>query len=292
MISINKRAYAKINLHLDMVSKRSDGYHEVRTVMQSVSLFDDVNISVSEGEGIELFCNIEGVPLDAKNLAWRAAELLLNKYGQKKRVSIRIDKRIPMAGGLAGGSADAAAVLLGLNQLLGSEVSRDELLLMGGALGADVPFCMEGGTRFADGRGDILHPFPPLCDCYIVVSQGGEGASTPWAYGELDRKYGDFADGAYSPKDLEPLRDALGAEDLGGISAELYNIFESVVIPQRPVAAAIKQAMLDSGARGAMMSGSGTSVFGLFDNEERAAFAVSKIEELGYAAHLCRPVNV
>lgn len=291
MNTVKKRAYAKINLHLDMVAKLDDGYHEVRTVMQSVSLYDEVELSIQHGVGIELFCDKVGVPLDCKNLAWRAAQLILSKCNIEKKVSIKIEKKIPMAGGLAGGSADAAAVLCALNEALGSPVGFDELLLLGASLGADVPFCMVGGTAFADGRGDVLHPFLPLPDCYIVISQGGEGASTPWAYSELDVAYGNFADGIYEPKSIEPLKQSLKEKDLSKICGNLYNIFESTVLTKRPVAQKIKNTMLEGGALGSMMSGSGTSIFGIFDSRDKAENTVSAIEKLGYDAYLCRPVG-
>ena len=201
-----------------------------------------------------------------------------------------IEKRIPIAGGLAGGSADAAATLKALNKICGEPLSISRICSIGGALGADIPFCIVGGSSFADGKGDILHPFPKMPSCYIVIASGGEGVSTPIAYGTLDSLYGGFGPTCgYAPVSLVPLTSAAEASDLDGIVKNMFNIFEYPILSIRPVAYSIKQAMLSSGAVGAMMSGSGPSIFGIFKNEAEARVACRNIEDMGITPHLCRP---
>jgi 4-diphosphocytidyl-2-C-methyl-D-erythritol kinase len=285
------RGYAKINLHLDVVGREDNGYHLVQTVMQSISLYDDIYLSLTDS-GFCAECDVEGVPTDEKNIAVRAAMLLAERVGYCGGARIRIKKNIPMAAGMAGGSADGAATLIAMNRLLDSPLEEDELLELGGRLGADVPFCIVGGTRYADGRGDKLHDFPKLPDCYVVAACGGEGVSTPWGYGLLDRLYDDFGEGCkYTPKGTDKLHDALlfGAS-LSEIAEKLYNIFEAPVLEERPVAAMIKKTILESGAAGAMMSGSGPSVFGLFNDEASAERAAEAVRTKGYFAAVCRPV--
>lgn len=285
--------YAKINLHLDVVGKLADGYHAVNTVMQSVSLYDEITITdISIAEDCEFFvsCNIAGVPLDGSNLVVKAAKAFCAAVQTPIRAKIDIQKNIPMAAGMAGGSADAAAVLRGLNRALGEPLSIDELCDIGKTLGADVPFCIVGGTRYADRRGDELYPFPKMPKCALLVACEGEGVSTPWAYRLLDTKYDDFADGSYSPRSVEPLKDALLSGDIKRISGELYNIFEEPVLSERPVAARIKSMMEESGALVAMMSGSGPSVFGVFMCPNCARRAAEVLEKEGYGYYICEPV--
>ena len=198
---ITKKAYAKINLFLDVVSRYADGYHEVHTVMQTVSLADDVTVSLEGDNGIEISCNALALPTDERNIVWRASNLFFAEIGEKnsRGIKINIVKRIPISAGLAGGSTNAAAVLCALNEMFGNRISRKRLLELGATLGADVPFCMVGGTAYADGKGDVLHSLPDISDCYMVIAVGGEGVSTPWAYGELDRIFNNFSENIISP---------------------------------------------------------------------------------------------
>lgn len=291
--SVSVCGYAKINLHLDMTGKRADGYHTVNTVMQTVSLCDTVTVSLREDERFFVTCNREGVPTDEKNLAVRAALLLREAVGKSFGAKIDIFKRIPMAAGLAGGSADAAATLVALNRLLGEPCSAAQLCTLGARLGADVPFCIVGGTRFADGKGDVLHDFPKMPDCPIVIACEGEGVSTPWAYRRLDEAYGNFsAEFGYLPKELTCLENALKNQDVSKIARAMYNIFEEPVLSERPVAAEIRSLFLSCGALGAMMSGSGPSVFAIFESEEEANIAVRALEEKGFQGYLCRPIDL
>ena len=290
MERITKRGYGKINLHLDITGRMPDGYHCVETVMQSVSLCDEVTLTPRREPFFDASCNVAGVPTDEKNLVVRAALLFREQVPCDFGAHIAIEKSIPMAAGMAGGSADAAAVLLGMNELCGSPLTTEQLCALGSRLGADVPFCVVGGTAFADGRGDVLHPLPPMPSCHLVIACAGEGVSTPWAYGLLDQLHGNFEAGCgYHPKETEPLIDALRTGDLSTVSSSLYNIFEEPVLTQRPVAASIKALLLANGAMGAMMSGSGPSVFGIFDVVETATAASDVLKAEGYQPYLCTP---
>lgn len=290
--SVSVCGYAKINLHLDMTGRRADGYHTVNTVMQTVSLCDDVTVTLREDEKIFATCNVHGVPADEKNLAVRAALMLREALGTPFGAQIDIFKRIPMAAGLAGGSADAAATLVALNRLLGEPCSVEALCEIGSRLGADVPFCIVGGTCFADGKGDVLHAFPKMPDCAIVIACEGEGVSTPWAYRCLDEIYGNFEESfGYAPKELAPLKFALEGKDLSAIAKNMYNIFEEPVLAERPVAAELRGLFLSCGALGAMMSGSGPSVFAIFSSDAEAEVAVNALQTRGYRPYLCHPMK-
>ena len=291
---ITERAYAKINLHLDVTGILPDGYHAVRTVMQTVSLYDEVTLSnIRRADGAPRFsvsCNVLGVPCDERNLAVRAALLFCEETGISLTADINIVKNIPMAAGIAGGSADGAAVLRGLNRAMDYPLSRDSLCRLGARLGADVPFCTVGGTLYADGRGDILHSFPTLPECSIVVACEGEGVSTPWAYRLLDETFSRFDGSAYTPRDTEDLKNALTVGDMTAVAASLYNIFELPVLAERPVAADVKATLEEGGALRAMMSGSGPSVFGIFACPKCAEKAKKLLEDKGYRAYVCKAV--
>ena len=282
------KAYAKINLHLDVTGIRDDGYHSVETVMQTVSLCDSVKVSLTDSGEIECRCNIDGLPTDERNIAVRAARLFFDSAGRSEGALVEIEKSIPMAAGLAGGSADAAATLKALNLLCGEVMSIEQLCDLGARLGADVPFCIVCGSAYTDGRGDVIHEFSGLPeDTVLLVACGGEGVSTPWAYGLMDRVHNRFE--GYEPKGTEELKLALETGSSGEFVKHLFNIFETPVIDRRPVAAQIKSTMLSCGALGAMMSGSGPSVFGVFEGRESAERAESEITALGYFAAICHP---
>lgn len=294
MIQIERKAYAKINLHLDVLSRYPDGYHEVFTVMQSLSLCDDLKITL-DGTflGIKIVCDDKSVPTDENNIVCRAASLFFDELGRDsdKGLMIEITKRIPVSAGLGGGSSDAAALLLALNELYGNPVSRQKLLKIGSAVGADVPFCMTGGCVCAEGKGDLLYELTPMPECYIVVARGGEGVSTPLAYASLDKKYNDFSCGSYAPHDRGPLLDAIRENSFYGISKNLYNIFETPIFTVRPIAKKIKELLIENGAAAALMSGSGTAVFGVFDDLNTADKTAEKIKELGYFACVTTPTK-
>lgn len=292
MRSVTKKAYAKINLHLDITDKRADGYHDVCNVMQSISLCDTVTLTEREDDEYTVRCNVGDVPAGRDNLTVRAAIAFCKATGTSLGADITIEKNIPMAAGLAGGSADAAATLLCMNELCGEPLSLDALCRLGGELGADVPFCIGGGTAFADGRGDVLHPFPAMPDCTLVVACGGEGVSTPVAFGMLDELYNNFvSDIFYAPHDRTPLSHAMEEGDINMVAKSIYNIFEKPILSVRPVAANLRRIMLASGALGAMMSGSGPSVFGIFDSTEKAELACDTIQKIGVTPHICTPTK-
>lgn len=291
MIPIVRNGYAKINLHLDVTGRMENGFHSVRTVMQSLDLCDTVSVRPREDGKITVSCNVEGVPCDASNLAVRAALEYFRVRGVSMGLDITIDKRIPVAAGLAGGSADAAATLRCVYALDGGRMPIARVYGIASELGSDVPFCIAGGTSYGEGKGDLIRPLSSMPDCTVVVACGGEGVSTPMAYGLLDRKYNGFADGAYQPRSLAALRSALEIGDLVGVARNMYNVFEEPIMEVRPTVRLIKDTMLDGGAIGAMMSGSGPSVFGIYTDADAAARTAGTLRSLGIAAHVCRPKN-
>ena len=286
-MKISVDAYAKINLFLDIESVRVDGYHNIISHMQSVSLHDTVHLEREESDEreISVFCDNSDVPCDKSNLAYKAADIFPRNIG---KVKIYIEKRIPMAAGLAGGSADAAATLIGLNSLCEEPMSIEQLKDIGIKLGADVPFCIEMGACIARGTGEILESTVPMPNFPIVVARIGEGMSTPYAYKALDKKYDNFNN--YTPK-TEKLAIITKGDDIDiyEYSKGLYNIFEEVVEVERPAVTALKQLLIDNGAVAAMMSGSGTSVFGIFKDEEDAKRAEARAISAGAFAALCYP---
>ena len=289
----NENAMAKINLCLDVTGKRENGYHEIDGIMQSVTLCDHVTVGFEAGEKNEIRLTAEGnpdMPTDSRNLAYRAAERLLEAASVTGTVEIHIEKRIPMAGGLAGGSTDGAAVLRALNRLLPEPLSMETLCEIGARLGADVPFCVVGGAQRTRGIGDLLTPVPSMPICHIVIARRGEGVSTPWAYGKLDEIYADFSDRSLCPESgLDQLLRALEEGDLAGTCASIYNIFEDVVAKEKPDVTAIREEMLRHGALVSRMSGSGPSVFGIFDCEDAATAAKDALKSLGADAFICTP---
>lgn len=284
------KGYAKINLHLDIRGIRDDGYHDVETVMQTLTLCDTVTVEIKEECGVSCDCSLAEVPTDERNIAVRAALLYLQRINSNKGIHVSIEKNIPMAAGLAGGSTDAAATLIALNRLFENKLAEKELLVIGSKLGADVPFCIRGGCAYTDGKGDILHDFPALPkDVVFVVACGGEGVSTPWAYRLMDEVHGNFI--GYKTRGTQTLKNAL-LNDPQNFSNHLFNIFEEPVLERRPIASEIKKVLLDFGARAAMMSGSGPSVFAVFENVEMAKTAVKKIKDMGHFASLCYATDI
>ncbi len=308
-MQLTENAYAKINLFLDVTGRRENGYHDIAGVMHTVSLCDRVTLTVegmhrgeicslsgtSRGAGeIILTCTEPSLPTDRKNLAWRAAEAFFAATGfGAEKLSIHIEKHIPAAAGLAGGSTDAAAVLRGLNRMYGSPLSADGLTEVGVRIGADVPFCIVGGACITRGIGDDLTPIRALNHGALVVACAGEGISTPAAYGALDALYGDFAEGAYTPRteELSRMLGALARGDMNGVASEGFNLFESVILPEHSTAREIKATMKAGGARLALMSGSGPSVFGLFDSDEQAERVLDVLRAKDIPAWLCYPTH-
>ncbi len=268
------KAYAKINLALDVLHKRPDGYHEVAMIMQAVSLADIVTLTSRPG-CIELSVNIPGLPGDASNLAYRAAVLLKEYAKPKQGVHITLDKHIPLAAGLAGGSADAAAVLKGLNQLWELNLSLNELSKLAAKLGSDVPFCLYNGTMLATGRGELLAPLPAMPACHVVLAKPAIEVPTAWVYQQFK------ADRVYRRPDIETMSKYLAEGSLAGVAGNLANVLENVTIPAYPEIAKIKEHMLNYGAMAALMSGSGPTVFGLVSNRDQAEAIAARLKHDG-----------
>ncbi len=259
-------AYAKINLSLDVIRKRDDGYHDVKMIMQTVSLHDTVCLDTSDAKGIRLECGSRWVPENRTNTAWKAAELMMDSYGIKSGLRIRIIKRIPVAAGLAGGSADAAAVLRGINELFSLGLDNDELRKLGKRIGADVPYCIEGGTRLAEGIGEVLSPLPDFSGIDAVIIKPDIGVSTPWVYRNLDLS--EITE--HHRPDTNRIIELLHKSDATGVAAEMKNVLELVTLSRYGKVRHAKYCMAESGAAGSIMSGSGPSVFGLFTDRGTA----------------------
>ena len=274
---VSVKAPAKINLFLEVTSKRPDGYHNIVTLMHPVPLYDNVILTANDSGTITIDCDTEYVPKDSTNLAWRAAELFFEISGLNNAgLDIKIEKNIPMKAGLAGGSTDAAAVLRGLNELFGKPVSDDNLISSAARIGADVPFCTAGKPMLCKGIGEILIPSPALPGCYIVISVPETGTQTEKAYFMLDK----IKKRTVNTADYYSIMES---GDLGSICAYAYNCFESV-FPKDPV---ISDILTSNGALTCLLSGSGSSVFGIYDNEEKAKNALSELLSSGYKAFLC-----
>ncbi|NLH95961.1 MAG: 4-(cytidine 5'-diphospho)-2-C-methyl-D-erythritol kinase [Clostridiaceae bacterium] len=274
-------AYAKINLSLDVTGKREDGYHELRMIMQTVSLHDTVYLEATGEAGIRLECGGGAVPADSTNTAWRAAELMFGRYGLAGGLRIRIAKRIPAAAGLAGGSADAAAVLKGINELFALGLDQEELKQLGLQIGADVPYCIEGGTRLAEGIGEVLTPLPDFGGIDVVIVKPDISVSTPWVYSQLDLSQVTERD----RPDTEKLIGALAKKDLSAASLYMKNVLETVTMRRYEIVRHAKSRMAEAGAEACLMSGSGPSVFGLFADREKARKAYAKLS--GYREWEC-----
>lgn len=298
MASLTLSAPAKINLFLDITGRRPDGYHTISGIMQAISLCDTVTLTLKpvideEAPRYTLTCTNPDLPTDGKNLALRAAFAFFDATGTgNTHLHIHIEKRIPAAAGMAGGSTNAAAVLKGLNALMGHPLTQEALCRVGLSLGADVPFCIKGGAQITEGVGEILTPCASLCTCYLVIACAGEGVSTPAAYKKLDEIYDSFDGTVYTPKtdalasQLESLRNG----DIVGAGKCAYNIFESVVLPTHSMAGQIKSTLERAGAVFAMMSGSGPSVFGVFADEEAAHAAAESLRNQDIPTWVCEPV--
>lgn len=264
MQQIYIKARAKINLTLDVVGKRPDGYHDIRMIMQTVNLYDRIIMRKMKVPGIRLVTNLQWLPVDDKNLAYQAAVLMKNHFGISEGVFIDLRKKIPVAAGLAGGSSDAAAVLVGINKLFQIDASRQELMLLGEQLGADVPYCILRGTALAEGIGEKLTKLPTMPECFIVLAKPPISVSTPYVYKNLD------LNAIQNRPDTENVIRALERGDLHTIAGGLCNVLETVTAKEYPIIEEIKEILIKYGAIGTIMSGSGPSVFGLFTHKETA----------------------
>ena len=281
---MNIKACAKLNLTLDILRKREDGFHDLQMVMQSVALCDELTVTPARGEGA-MNTNLSYLPADGRNLAQMAASAFREATGKGGEVDISIEKNIPVCAGMGGGSSDAAAVLRAMNDMTGAGLSLAELAKIGERVGSDVPYCVLGGTALAEGRGEILTPLPSLPHCRVVICKPAFPISTPQLFGKVDvRKI-------VRRPDTAGLMTALEQGDLLGVARRLYNVFEDVLEPRKKAEIdSIKATMIDCGALGASMSGSGPTVFGLFDDEKSAQEAVTRLGELYKNVYLTETV--
>ena len=271
---ITESAFAKLNLTLDVLDRRPDGYHDLRSIMQTVSVRDDITLELDTHEPWRLECDREGIPTDETNLAWQAAELYLQELDKHvDGLRIHITKRIPAKAGLAGGSADAAAVLRALNRAFDAPLSLPALAELGARLGSDVPFCVLGGTALAEGRGEHITQLPPAPQMTYVICKPELSLATPELYAQLD------AIPIGERPNTTAMRAALQKGDLEQIGKQLCNVFEQVAIPAHPELNYIKSILMTYGAYGALMTGSGSAVFGIFDAFEAAAVACMMLKE-------------
>lgn len=280
------QAFAKLNLTLDILGRREDGYHDLRMVMQSITLADTLTLKENRGEGLRVSANLRFLPTGEKNLAAAAALRFWEALGREpENLDIRIEKRIPVCAGMAGGSSDAAAVLRALNQRSGEPFSPKELARLGERVGSDVPYCVLGGTALAEGRGEVLTPLPPLPRCWVVACKPDFPISTPELFAQADRVK------LRRRPDTAGLVAALEAGDLGGVARRMYNVFEDV-LPARLYTrvAEIKNILIQCGALGANMSGSGPTAFGLFDRLEAAQEARACLAQRYRDTFLCETV--
>lgn len=280
MKTITLQAPGKINLGLNVVGKREDGYHELYTVMQTLQLHDVLTLTVGEEGPVTIGCGHEQVPADPTNLAVRAAELMRWEYGIKNSVHIELTKNIPVAAGMGGGSADCAAVLRGMNELFGLHVDTETLCKLGKTLGADVPFCVVGGTCLAEGIGEILTPLPTPPACTVLIAKPNINISTPWAYKTLDTKEN------LPHPDGKTVRRAIEEQDFDLLCESLGNSFEYVCGEEYPIIKDIEKVMLESDASASDMSGSGPTVFGLFKERKDAEKAAERIKQEGLATEV------
>lgn len=276
------KAYAKLNLTLDILRRREDGYHDMQMVMQAIDLADELDISPAQGEGA-MSTTLSYLPQDGRNLAQLAAQAFREATGSGLQVDISIDKHIPVCAGMAGGSSDAAAVLRAMDAMTGAGLSPERLAEIGQAVGSDVPYCVMGGTALAEGRGELLTPLPPLPPCHVVVCKPPFPISTPQLFSRVDvRKI-------VRRPDTAGLLAALEAGELVEVARRMYNVFEDVLEPRRQNEInAIKAALIDCGALGASMTGSGPTVFGLFDDQEAAQTAYEQLRGSYQDVFLCR----
>lgn len=267
------KAYGKINLGLDVIRKREDGYHEVKMVMQTVGIYDGIDLRLREEPGIHVETNLYYLPSNENNLVWKAADLLMKEFGIRQGVEIRLKKFIPVAAGMAGGSSDAAAVLYGINKMFRLGLSMEELKARGVKIGADVPYCLMRGTALSEGIGEILTPLPPMPQCHVLLAKPNINVSTRWVYENLHANELP----AEAHPDIDFMTEAIRNQDLRAVAGCMGNVLESVTERRYPVITEIKNTMLEYGALNAMMSGSGPTVFGLFEDRLAAKRAYTAL---------------
>lgn len=280
MDKMNLKALGKINLGLDVLGRRENGYHDVRMVMQTVYLYDQICMEKKKESGIEIKTNLYYLPVNENNLAYKAARLLMDEFGIEEGIKVGLEKHIPVAAGMAGGSSDAAAVLFGINRMFGLGLSTEELMERGVSIGADVPYCVMRGTVLAEGIGERLTPLPALPRCAVLLAKPPVAVSTKLVYEKLDSRE------ILKHPNIDGLIEGLKNGSLCEVAAHMGNVLEDVTASEYPVIERIKNAMKEEGALNAMMSGSGPTVFGLFDDKRKAKQVMQKIKKRGLTKQL------
>lgn len=285
MTTLYEGAFAKLNLTLDVLGKREDGYHDLQSVMQTISVRDDIEIDIGTGKPWHLVCDKEGIPCDERNLAWKAAKVYCDALGYDPNgIEIRITKRIPSQAGMGGGSADAAAVLRALNRHYGEPLSVWALAELGGQVGSDVPFCVVGGTCMCEGRGEKLRKLPDMPDCIMVICKPDFSVSTPELYQKIDNV------AIAKRPDNRAMESALLAGDLEKICHNVHNVFDPVVTQEHPEMNYIKSVFYQYGAIGYQMTGSGSAIFAIVSEFEVAAVLCSMLKDNYPEVFIARPV--
>ena len=283
MDKIELKAYGKINIGLDVIRKREDGYHDLDMIMQTVGVYDDVIISREDGTQtyeIEVSTDADILPNDKGNLAFMAAKVLMEAYDIKSKVKIHINKRTPIAGGMAGGSADCAAVLRGVNKLFQLGLTDEQLQEYGVKLGADVPYCIVGGTKRAQGIGEILTDLPTPPKCYVIIAKPDAFVSTKFVYSHIRPAQ------IENHPDIDGIIESIKAGDLYGMCEKIANVMEDVTIPEYPIIQKVKDILKSNGAVNALMSGSGPTVFGIYDDEEKAKQSMDALSGKEFVSQL------
>ncbi len=273
MDKLELKALGKINLGLDILGRRENGYHDVRMVMQTVYLYDRVILEKKKKQGIEISTNLNFLPVNENNIAYKAADLLIKEFDIREGIHITLEKHIPVAAGMAGGSSNAAAVLFGMNRMFSLGLSEEDLKERGVILGADVPYCIMRGTVLAEGIGEILTPLSPMPKCHILIAKPPLSASTKVVYEKFD------ALEHVEHPDIDGIIEGLDAQDAGKVASSMGNVLEQVMLEEYPVLSEIKETMVEAGALNAMMSGSGPTVFGIFEERKKAKAAAALIRE-------------
>lgn len=273
MEQINLKARAKINITIDVLNKREDNYHNIEMIMQTVNLYDKIHIKKISTKDIILRTNLKWLPTDGRNLVYKAAKVIMDKYSINKGVEIKLDKTIPVCAGLAGGSTDAAATLVGMNRLFDLKINKEELQNMGQTLGADVPYCIMRGTALAQGIGEKLTRLPNMPKCYVVLVKPNVKVQTPWVYQNLNLK------NIEKHPHTKDVINSLKEKDIRKIAGGMCNVLELVTEHEYPIISELKNFMINNGALNAMMSGSGPTVFGLFEDYEKAKIAGERLRD-------------
>ena len=289
MDTMQLKAFAKINLGLDVLRRREDGYHEVKMIMQTIRMYDKILLKKSRMPGIRVSTNLSYLPVNENNLVYKAAKLLMDEFAVTEGLIIELKKFIPVAAGMAGGRSDAAAVLFGVNRMFQLGLSQQELMERGVGIGADVPYCVLRGTALAEGIGEKLTPLPPMPDCQVLIAKPGISVSTKFVYENL------HANTLTEHPDVDGMLEALKKQDLWGLTSRMDggNVLERVTIEAYPVIAQLKDFMRSQGALNALMSGSGPTVFGIFDDPGIARRACQRLKKRNLAKqiYLTSPYN-